>query len=532
MQVWKSRQELCNLLWSAATLSFHEQEVLTALTMNLLDSNIINKFRILDLANACWALAKLQQDDLEIFGCLERQLVSCGLQDATPQQLSNLAWAFATVSFSDGVALERIAHEAENQIPQFSSQGLSNLVWALANQNVKCDAFFQAVGDQLISMDLERFDALAWAVDIAQIIKSFGDLTFCHPCIPWSRDALLRVGSDLDRRLLRRGMRALEPKEEAPEAPEAPEAQGTKRWDASDASSSKASKPKVLWEDSNRCVLLKPAGWQVDTEGTEEDFIDRTHAAREMLSQFMASNYTAAKYPILTDVKCKNGFLHRLDVPSSGLILVAKKYSAYFDLLLQLHSGEILRDYLVLVHGLAEREVVALRLAKEALTSWSGRQRAMNEGKVGKPSLSQLRVGGWATRNGGCLSFVAVRIGSGRRHQIRVHTAHIGHPTVSDGRYSTEQTFLEDQQWCHRNFLHRFSMCFKDSDGIRQRTICELPEDLCAAMWQLRPWGMQSAETMDLWQSMDTEPSPLTWEDMPLIQKNGNVLVGLLLVES
>ena len=145
----------------------------------------------------------------------------------------------------------------------------------------------------------------------------------------------------------------------------------------------------------------------MDTEGTEEDFIERTHATREMLSQFMASSYATVKYPILADIKCKNGFLHRLDVPSSGLILVAKKYNAYFDLLMQLHRGEIHRDYLVLLHGLAQRKVVAVRLAKEALTSWSGRQHVVKDFfhgnekqgkkikslKKGKPSLTELRVG-------------------------------------------------------------------------------------------------------------------------------------------
>ena len=538
-EVW--RQELCNLLWSAATLAFHQQEVLKTLTAKL-DWQTTSQFGILDLANASWALAKLQQDDFEVFHRLQKQL-DCHLQDATPQQLSNLAWAFATVSIVDGVAgvdgvdghttMARIANEAQDRIPQFSSQGLANLVWALANQNVKCDAFFQAVGDRLVLKldDCQGSDALAWAVDIAQIVKSFNDISFHHPCVSWSTHALPRVGSDLDRHL-----RALE---EIPTHP----TQKLEKSDISDISKSESvGSPKVLWESEDRCVLLKPPGWQVDTEGTEEDFIERTHATREMLSQFMASSYATVKYPILADIKCKNGFLHRLDVPSSGLILVAKKYNAYFDLLMQLHRGEIHRDYLVLLHGLAQRKVVAVRLAKEALTSWSGRQHVVKDFfhgnekqgkkikslKKGKPSLTELRVGGWAaTREGGSLSLAAIRIGSGRRHQIRVHMAHIGHPSVTDGRYTTEETFFEDQQWCERNFLHRFGIGFKDSDGL-QSTICELPEDLCAALWQLRPWDMQSAETMDLWQSIgpiDTEPtlsslsSPLTWEDMPLLQK-------------
>lgn len=128
--------------------------------------------------------------------------------------------------------------------------------------------------------------------------------------------------------------------------------------------------------------------------------------------------------------------------------------------------------------------------------------------------MSLLRVGGLAT-GPSSFSLVAIRIGSGRRHQIRAHTGHIGHPTVSDGRYTTEETFREDQAWCDRNFLHRFSLSFNSTGS--QSAVCELPEDLCDALWQLRPLDMESAKTMDLWQSIETF-STLTWDEMPLLE--------------
>ncbi|CAE7904851.1 unnamed protein product, partial [Symbiodinium necroappetens] len=55
--------------------------------------------------------------------------------------------------------------------------------------------------------------------------------------------------------------------------------------------------------------------------------------------------------PIFEDPGHYHGFLHRLDVPSSGLILVATSYEAYYDLQVQLHSGQVQRDYTVLHHG-------------------------------------------------------------------------------------------------------------------------------------------------------------------------------------
>ena len=45
------------------------------------------------------------------------------------------------------------------------------------------------------------------------------------------------------------------------------------------------------------------------------------------------------------------GFLHRLDVPASGLVLFAKTYKACYDLQLQLNVGGVTHDYVVLCHG-------------------------------------------------------------------------------------------------------------------------------------------------------------------------------------
>eukprot|EP00438_Fugacium_kawagutii_P020940 Skav211831 [mRNA] locus=scaffold305:638288:639061:- [translate_table: standard] len=72
---------------------------------------------------------------------------------------------------------------------------------------------------------------------------------------------------------------------------------------------------------SDRAVLYKPPGW-------EEAFPGKA---------------------ILQDTVHNCGFLHRLDVPNSGLLLVATSYGAYYDLQLQLAAGQLGRDYLVLV---------------------------------------------------------------------------------------------------------------------------------------------------------------------------------------
>ena len=51
-----------------------------------------------------------------------------------------------------------------------------------------------------------------------------------------------------------------------------------------------------------------------------------------------------AWYVADADTERDYGFLHRLDVPSSGLLIAAKTYEAFYDLTLQLNSGEVMRS--------------------------------------------------------------------------------------------------------------------------------------------------------------------------------------------
>ena len=72
---------------------------------------------------------------------------------------------------------------------------------------------------------------------------------------------------------------------------------------------------------------------------------------RRLLSCFLRSVLPLSQQQLLGDLKHRRGFLHRLDIPTSGLILVATTYQAYYDLQLQLVSGAMTRDYAVLCHG-------------------------------------------------------------------------------------------------------------------------------------------------------------------------------------
>ena len=102
--------------------------------------------------------------------------------------------------------------------------------------------------------------------------------------------------------------------------------------------------------------------------------------------------------------------------------------------------------------------------------------------RFGRPALTRLRLSASFLRKSEALSLFMMRIGTGRKHQIRVQSAHVGHAVVCDGRYSTPKTYRADLKWCPRNFLHRsrlgFTMGGKSVD-VEQA----LPQDLSDALW-------------------------------------------------
>lgn len=247
--------------------------------------------------------------------------------------------------------------------------------------------------------------------------------------------------------------------------------------------------PIVVFETNDLYVVHKPPNWEVDTQD-----IGSAHR----LSQFVQRKLTDQDDSIAHDPSHSFGILHRLDTAGSGLILVAKTYATYYDLRWQLALGKVQRDYVALLHGhvdLATTEISArLRYARNygAAPSETGLQ--------GKPALTHLKVLAHCEKDGQLYSLVVLRIGTGRRHQIRAHSAHIGHPTVCDRKYAPHLAAL-DLAWCSRNFLHRYRLSFPDAGGFLQEVFAALPIDLHAALAQMHPCSSTSALVLREWLS-------------------------------
>lgn len=107
--------------------------------------------------------------------------------------------------------------------------------------------------------------------------------------------------------------------------------------------------------------------------------------------------------------------VHRLDTPTSGVVLFARSAAAAATLSALFANGEIRKTYLAVLEG----EIAGERVVDTPV-----------QGKSARTTFRPLRVDGNTT-------LVEATIETGRTHQIRVHAQSIGHPVVGDRRYGS-----------------------------------------------------------------------------------------------
>jgi len=248
----------------------------------------------------------------------------------------------------------------------------------------------------------------------------------------------------------------------------------------------------VALDLSHIVAVLKPPLWEVDARAGGVQIPALKIGGPPRLSTFLRGRYPRHEHPLLHCCEQQFGIIHRLDAPSSGLILAGKTFQGYYTLRWQQDTYELGREYLVLCHGRlgwGERVISArLKTSKTSAVSW-----VADEGKPAWTRVDLLCV--LERSRGEVYSFVKIMIRTGRTHQIRVHLQHIGHSTVSDNKYTDHAVYSKDSSWCDRNFLHRYRLTFQDTDGLLREVLAPLPSDLMAVLRKLRPADERSAST-------------------------------------
>ena len=187
--------------------------------------------------------------------------------------------------------------------------------------------------------------------------------------------------------------------------------------------------------------------------------------------------------------------VHRLDKDTSGIIIFAKNEDTHKQLSLLFENRLAVKYYTGLVHGRMEHNTGTIDANMMEHPAGNG---SMITHTKGKPSVTDYEVLEYFKT----YSWIKFQIHTGRTHQIRVHSQHIGHAIVCDALYGSADPVLlsnlkkkykpskyhEEQPMLSRLGLHAWQLQFTLNDE-QYNLEAPLAKDLRALLQQLRKIG-------------------------------------------
>jgi dephospho-CoA kinase len=199
---------------------------------------------------------------------------------------------------------------------------------------------------------------------------------------------------------------------------------------------------EVLYRDAALAVINKPAGLTVHPASGQPDGT--------------LANRLVAHFPELAALEgFRPGIVHRLDKDTSGLMLVALSERCRLLLAARFAERHVFKEYLALVHGVPAKSHGRIDAPIGRHPTHKTRM-AVTPG--GKAAASAWRVLHADPR--GRFSLLAVRIFTGRTHQVRVHMSHVGHPLLGDRVYGGTKPGAACAAGAERQMLHAWRLAF------------------------------------------------------------------------
>lgn len=177
----------------------------------------------------------------------------------------------------------------------------------------------------------------------------------------------------------------------------------------------------IVYEDELMLVVNKPAGLvcHPTRQGPESSLIGR-------LRLYLGDGF-------------KPQLVNRLDRETSGIVIAAKTKESAYSLRKLWEKRLAYKEYLAIVHGFLkkEKDTIDAPLGKDlnsvvAIKDWVRPD--------GAPAVTSYEAISWFEREGKQFTFVKVMPKTGKKHQIRIHFAYIGHPIVGDKIYGGDET--------------------------------------------------------------------------------------------
>lgn len=178
-----------------------------------------------------------------------------------------------------------------------------------------------------------------------------------------------------------------------------------------------------------------------------------------------------------TNQDCIVRLVSRLDMDTSGLIIIAKNQYAHMELSNNMQQNEIEKRYLALVHGHMEEMEGTIDKPIYRPEIEGNMKRVVDE--RGQRSITHYKV----IERLKDADLVECLLETGRTHQIRVHLSSLGHPIYGDTLYGDES----DSEVISRQALHAYGLNFKSPRTKKSLELrAELPNDIKVLLEKLR----------------------------------------------
>lgn len=208
---------------------------------------------------------------------------------------------------------------------------------------------------------------------------------------------------------------------------------------------------EIIYEDADMLIVNKPPYIVVHPTKSHQD-----NTIANGVAYYFKEN----------GIKKKVRFVNRLDMNTSGIVIIAKNPYIHNELSNQMKSNMVEKYYYAIVEGLLKDD-------KGTISEPIGRLNAEDIIRIVNPAGKECITHYEVEKRLKDKTLVKLKLETGRTHQIRVHMKHIGHPVLGDTLYGSESKEIG------RQALHCYEMIFvHPMTGEKMVIKLELPEDM------------------------------------------------------
>lgn len=199
-----------------------------------------------------------------------------------------------------------------------------------------------------------------------------------------------------------------------------------------------------LYQDDNIAIIVKDFGWLMHGEG------------KSLVNLFISDLIKAGDFKPDGELSFVPSFSNRLDRNTKGLVVGCKNAEALRLVNKAFKDRNIDKGYKALVKG----EINGKITINDALEYGPNNTVSISKSAKAKDSLTIVHP----VRKGNNYSLIEIDLVTGRKHQIRVHLSHIGHPILGDKKYGQGEDLTS--YGLKGQYLIANKLTFKEMDGL------------------------------------------------------------------